>query len=51
MDSPVGKLAVTRELSCEMETCGVGMTGETGMLAGLFERSILKQKFGCTRMV
>lgn len=40
IDSPVGKLAVTRELSCEMETWGVGMTGETGILAGFFERSI-----------
>ena len=41
IDSPVGKLAVTRELSSDMETCGVGMTGETGMAEGFFERSMI----------
>ena len=40
MDSPVGKLAVTLELSLEMETCGVGMVGETGMAEGFLERSM-----------
>ena len=40
MDSPVGKLAVTLELSSEMETCGVGMVGETGMAEGFLERSM-----------
>ena len=39
-DSPVGKLAVTRELSCEIETWGVGMVGETGMAEGFLDRSI-----------
>lgn len=41
-DSPVGRLALTRELSCEMDTFGVGMTGETGMAEGFFERSIMQ---------
>ena len=40
-DSPVGRLAVTQELSSEMETCGVGMTGDTGMAVGFLARSIL----------
>lgn len=40
--SPVGKLAVTRELSSDIETCGVGVTGDTGMALGFFARSILK---------
>jgi hypothetical protein len=40
-DSPVGRLAVTRELSWEIETFGVGIVGETGMFAGFFERSIV----------
>ena len=40
-DSPVGKLAVMRELSCEIETFGVGIVGETGMFAGFFERSMV----------
>lgn len=48
----MGKLAVTRELSCEMETCGVGMTGDTGMLAGFLERSMLAVNVGrCDRVV
>ncbi len=38
---PVGRLAVTRELSSEMETCGVGWMGETGMAAGFLARSML----------
>ena len=40
-DSPVGKLAVTRELSSEMETWGVGMVGETGIAEGFLDRSII----------
>ena len=40
-DSPVGKLAVTLELSSEMETCGVGIVGETGIAEGLLERSMV----------
>lgn len=44
MDSPVGKLAVTLELSFEMETCGVGMVGETGMAEGFLERSMLGER-------
>ena len=44
IDSPVGKLAVTRELSSEMETCGVGMVGETGMAEGFLERSMSRSK-------
>ncbi len=39
--SPVGKLADTRSLSSDMETCGVGKTGETGIAEGFFERSIV----------
>ena len=44
MDSPVGRLAVTLELSFEMETCGVGMVGETGMAEGFLERSMLGER-------
>ena len=44
-DSPVGKLAVTLELSSEMETCGVGMVGETGMAEGFFDRSMVLTRF------
>ena len=40
-DSPVGRLAVTRELSCEIETFGVGIVGETGMAEGFLGRSML----------
>ena len=40
-DSPVGKLAVTLALSWEIETCGVGMVGETGMAEGFLDRSII----------
>lgn len=39
-DSPVGKLAVTLALSWEIDTCGVGMVGETGMAEGFLDRSI-----------
>lgn len=42
MDSPVGRLALTRELSSEMETCGVGMVGETGMADGFLDRSMTR---------
>ena len=42
-DSPVGKLAVTRELSCEIETMGVGMVGDTGIAEGFFDRSIIRE--------
>lgn len=42
--SPVGKLAVTRELSSEMETRGVGWMGETGIAAGFLARSILEEQ-------
>ena len=42
--SPEGKVAITRELSSEIETCGVGATGETGIAEGFLERStMLKQ--------
>ena len=40
-DSPVGRLAVTRELSCEIETFGVGIVGETGIAEGFLGRSML----------
>ena len=40
-DSPVGKLAVTLELSSEMETWGVGMVGETGMAEGFLDLSMV----------
>ena len=40
-DSPVGRLAVTRELSCEIDTFGVGIVGETGMAEGFLGRSML----------
>ena len=46
MDSPVGKLAVTLALSSEMDTCGVGITGDTGIAVGFFERSIGKPSDG-----
>ena len=32
---------MTRELSAEIETSGVGMVGETGMAEGFFDRSIV----------
>ncbi len=40
-DSPVGKRAVTLELSLEMDTCGVGMVGETGRAEGFLDRSMV----------
>ena len=40
----MGKLAVTRELSSDIETWGVGKSGETGMAAGFLERSIFGRK-------
>ncbi len=40
-DSPVGRLAVTRALSCEIDTFGVGIVGETGMAEGFLGRSML----------
>ena len=48
-DSPVGRLALTRELSWEIETFGVGIVGETGMFAGFFERSMVLISSSCIR--
>ena len=42
--SPVGSCAVTRELSSEMETCGEGWMGETGIAAGFLARSIVRRE-------
>ena len=39
--SPVGRLAVTLELSSEIVTWGVGASGETGIAAGFLGRSML----------
>ena len=39
--SPVGRLAETRSLSSEIETWGVGKTGDTGIAEGFLERSIM----------
>ena len=40
-DLPVGRLAVTRDLSCEIDTfgVGVGIVGETGMAEGFLGQS------------
>ena len=43
-DSPVGRLAVTLELSPEMDTCGVGMVGETGIAEGFLDRSMMPMR-------
>ena len=39
-DSPLGRLAVTRELSAEMVTWGAGAIGDTGMALGFLARSM-----------
>ena len=39
--SPDGRVAVTRELSSEMFTCGAGAMGETGMAVGFLARSMV----------
>lgn len=39
--SPDGSVAVTRELSSEMVTCGAGAMGETGMAVGFLARSMV----------
>ena len=39
--SPLGRVAMTRELSSESSTWGVGTEGETGIAEGLLARSTI----------